>query len=69
MVFDFWTYEDISTERQYSASTTYVFAWSEIYVQGLWALLLVALPVALALSQRTYVLDWDNWQFYLLQVG
>ncbi|CAL1136250.1 unnamed protein product [Cladocopium goreaui] len=54
--------------EQYSASTTYVFAWSEIYVQGIWALLIVAIPVSLALSSRPWVLGWESWQFYLLQV-
>lgn len=53
--------------RQYSASTTYVFAWSEIYVQGIWALLIVAIPVSLALSSRPWVLGWESCQFYLLQ--
>jgi hypothetical protein len=46
--------------RQYSASTTYVFAWSEIYVQGIWALLIVAIPVSLALSSRPWVLGWEG---------
>ncbi|CAK9062348.1 unnamed protein product [Durusdinium trenchii] len=53
--------------EQYSASTTYVFAWSEVYVQGLWALLIVALPTALALNERPWKLGWESWQFYLLQ--
>ena len=55
--------------RQYSASTTYVFAWSEIYVQGIWALLIVAIPVSLALSSRPWVLGWESWQFYLGRAG
>ena len=55
--------------RQYSASTTYVFAWSEIYVRGLWVLLVIAIPVALIFNQRPMVLAWENWHFYLMQVG
>jgi len=52
---------------QYSASTTYVFAWSEIYVRGLWVLLVIAIPVALIFNQRPMVLAWENWHFYLMQ--
>eukprot|EP00438_Fugacium_kawagutii_P022780 Skav228485 [mRNA] locus=scaffold1092:161846:163528:- [translate_table: standard] len=54
--------------EQYSASTSYVFAWSEIYVMGLWALLILSVPTGLALRERPWVLGWEMWQFYLLQV-
>ena len=32
-------------------------------------LLVIAIPVALIFNQRPMVLSWENWHFYLMQVG
>ncbi|CAJ1376728.1 unnamed protein product [Effrenium voratum] len=53
--------------EQYSASTTYVFAWTEVYMQAMWALLILVVPLAIALPVVPDLLGASSWGFYTLQ--